>query len=100
MSTGDIPAISNAFNDAWYAKSEVASPLEAICRSLIPVRVIIHSSLVSTMASKSLLVSTFSGTCEPVPIILALYMRLLFPYQFIMTKQKIQSFNSAKTILL
>ncbi len=41
---------------------EVVSPSAAKRRSLMPVRVVIHSSLVSTIPSRSLLVRTFLGT--------------------------------------
>jgi hypothetical protein len=41
--------------------SDVHSPSAAIRRSRMPVRVRIHSSLVSTIRSRSALVSTFSG---------------------------------------
>src|SRR5258706_1446332 len=47
--------------------SEVNSSLAAIWRSLIPVRVVIHSSEVLTIFSRSALVSTRSGTYEPTP---------------------------------
>ena len=37
-------------------------------RSLMPVRVVIHSSEVSTIFSRSALVRIFSGTYEPTPV--------------------------------
>src|ERR671916_2803983 len=43
-------------------------------RSLIPVRLVIHSSEVSTIRSRSALVSTRSGTPIPQPVIAALRM--------------------------
>ena len=39
-----------------------------MCRSLIPVRVTIHSSEVSTIASRSAFVSTRSGAYAPSPV--------------------------------
>ncbi len=42
--------------------SLVHSSFAAIRRSLIPVRVVIHSSVVSTMRERSSFVRTFSGT--------------------------------------
>ena len=43
------------------------SSSEHIRRSLIPVRWTIQSSLVSTIRSRSALLSTLSGTCIPIP---------------------------------
>src|SRR5215208_1118037 len=43
-------------------------------RSLMPVRLVIHSSEVSTIRSRSALVSTRSGTAMPQPVIAALRM--------------------------
>ena len=59
--SGEILACSIAFNAALVAMSLVVSFLAAIRRSLIPVRVVIHSSLVSTMRERSALVRIFSG---------------------------------------
>src|SRR5919106_1607775 len=67
-SSGRVLAISSARTDALSAMSEVSSPSAAIRRSLIPVRSVIHSSVVSTIFSRSLLVRTLSGTYEPVPM--------------------------------
>jgi len=67
-----IPAISRARREASTAKVEVYWPSAAIRRCLIPVLVVIHSSLVSTIRSRSRLVSIFSGREEPVPVILDL----------------------------
>src|SRR6185312_4659657 len=47
--------------------AEVSSPEAAIWRSLIPVRVVIQSSLVSTILASSALVSTRSGRYPPHP---------------------------------
>src|SRR5690349_19087880 len=49
------------------ARSEVASSAATIRRSEMPVRVTIQSSLVSTIFSRSKLVSTRSGTWAPTP---------------------------------
>src|SRR3954463_3458278 len=43
-------------------------------RSLMPVRLVIHSSEFSTIRSRSALVSTRSGTAMPQPVIAALRM--------------------------
>ena len=67
-----IPAISRALFEAKMARSELFSPSSAMCLSLIPVLVVIHSSLVSIIDSRSLFVRTLFGTKEPVPIILDL----------------------------
>src|SRR5688500_17526433 len=50
---------------AFAAMSDVNSFSAATRRSLMPVRVVIHSSEVSTSFSRSALVRTFSGTYEP-----------------------------------
>src|SRR2546425_6199374 len=50
-------------DDAWSGR--------AIRRSTMPVRSRIHSSEVSTILSKSALVSTRSGTYMPVPVMVA-----------------------------
>src|ERR1035437_4219487 len=51
------------------ARSEEASSMPATRPSLIPVLVVIHSSVVSTIFSRSKFVSTLAGTYEPVPMI-------------------------------
>jgi len=48
--------------------SEVNSSLAASRRCLMPVRVMIHSSEVSTIFSRSALVKIFAGTYEPTPV--------------------------------
>ena len=58
-SSGEICACSKALSAAFVAISLVVSSLAAMRRSLIPVRVVIHSSLVSTMRERSSLVRTF-----------------------------------------
>src|SRR5687767_6765900 len=62
MSSGVSPARSIALRAASTARSEVATPGSTIWRSRMPVRCRIHSSLVSTMRSRSALVSTRGGT--------------------------------------
>src|ERR1022692_3535983 len=62
------PAISIARRAALAARSEVNSFAAAMRRSLMPVRVVIHSSEVSTIFSRSALVRIFSGTYEPTPV--------------------------------
>src|SRR5512133_1897612 len=71
-SVASMPAMSRARREASTAKVEVNSPSTAIRRCLIPVLDVIHSSLVSTIRSRSRLVRIFSGKAEPVPVILAL----------------------------
>ena len=63
-----MPAFSIAVSAASYDKSQVVSPSAAIWRLLMPVRVLIHSSLVSTIFDKSSLVSILAGSLYPVPI--------------------------------
>ena len=46
----------------------VVSPFDAMRRSRIPVRVVIHSSLVSTIFSRSAFVSVAAGTSWPQPV--------------------------------
>src|ERR1051326_2848896 len=62
-----MPARSIACRDARVANCEVYSPGAALRRCLIPVRVVIHSSEVSTIFSRSALVRTPSGYERPVP---------------------------------
>src|SRR5439155_18289941 len=69
ISLGDILACSIAFSAALAAISLVFSSFAAIRRSLMPVRVVIQSSLVSTMRDRASLVRVFSGTYLPVPMI-------------------------------
>jgi hypothetical protein len=62
ISAGEIFACSIAFSAAFAAMSLVCSSFAAMRRSLMPVRVVIHSSFVSTMRDRSSLVRTFLGT--------------------------------------
>src|ERR1022692_2755134 len=62
------PAIFIARCAALAAMSDVNSSWAAIRRSLMPVRVVIHSSEVSTIFSRSALVRIFSGTYAPTPV--------------------------------
>ena len=61
-SSGSTPASFSAGAAAFTAKSLVQSLSSAILRSLMPVFVVIHSSLVSTIWAQSSLVITFCGT--------------------------------------
>src|SRR6266850_1921401 len=63
------PAIFIARSAACVARSEVNSFAAQMRRSLMPVRVVIHSSEVSTFFSSSALVSTLTGTYDPTPAI-------------------------------
>ena len=53
-----MPASSRALSAALYPRSEAFSVAASRRRSLMPVRVVIHSSLVSTIFARSSLVST------------------------------------------
>jgi len=66
-SSAAMPAFSSAFCEAPKHRSTQVSPFSATRRSRMPVRVTIHSSLVSTMRSRSALVSRVSGTQWPIP---------------------------------
>src|SRR5688572_3722356 len=67
MSLGGTPAFSSAARPALDARSLVYSLSAAMCRSSMPVRDLIHSSLVSTIFSRSAFVRTRSGRYLPVP---------------------------------
>src|SRR4051812_35916323 len=71
ISLASTPAAFIARVAAWLARVAVDSVDEAIRRSLIPVRCMIHSSLVSTIRERSSFVSRFSGTYDPVPAMMA-----------------------------
>jgi hypothetical protein len=60
-SSGSIPAVRIARSEATAAIDAVVSSAAATRRSRIPVRDTIHSSLVSTIRSRSLFVSTCAG---------------------------------------
>ena len=66
-SLGSTPASSRARRAARNAMSALPLPSSRTRRSLIPVRTVIHSSLVSTIFSRSRLVTTLVGSSEPVP---------------------------------
>ncbi len=66
-----IFARSIAIKAAFNAKSEVNSSLAAILRSEMPVRLIIHSSVVSTIVSSSSFVRTFCGAYAPMDLKMA-----------------------------
>ena len=69
MSSGERPASSIACWQASTARSLVQVSGSAILLSLIPVFVVIHSSLVSTSPAQSSLVITLGGTYDPRPTI-------------------------------
>ncbi len=69
MSSGSSPAAAMARRAAISAMS-VAGTCE-MRRSLIPLRVVIHSSLVSTIFSRSALLNTAGGRALPQPVISA-----------------------------
>ena len=66
ISSGDIPAASIARSEACFPMYHVGSQ-PAIGRSVMPVLVLIHSSLVSTKRVKSSFVNICSGTYLPIP---------------------------------
>ena len=63
------PARAMARSDASMARPVVVPPTR---RSRIPVRSMIHSSLVSSVSSRSTLVTTLSGIATPQPVMRAL----------------------------
>jgi len=63
------PAFAMARSAAFTARSDVNSSGAAMCLALIPVRVVIHSSVVSTIFSRSALVRILDGTYAPTPAI-------------------------------
>ena len=69
ISAALTPACSSAARAAGSEMSESASSSAAKRRSLMPVRVRIHSSDVSTSRASSSFVTTRSGTCVPSPVI-------------------------------
>ena len=60
-SAGAMPRQASALRAACSARSDVVSAGAAMCRSRMPVRVRIHSSLVSTVRDSSSLVTTRAG---------------------------------------
>src|SRR5438132_5813041 len=69
MSDPSSPACTSACRAAGSARSDIASSSFAIRRSRMPVRSMIHSSVVSTRVSSSWFASTRSGTRQPMPVI-------------------------------
>lgn len=61
MSAGCSPAEARALAAACAASSSTGSSGPPTCRVLMPTRLVIHSSLVSTMAARSSLVRTLAG---------------------------------------
>src|SRR5918994_1512692 len=74
ISSAVRPAVSSAWRAAVTEREVVLSSGPTMRRSLMPVRLVIHSSEVSTIRSRSALVSTRSGTAMPQPVIAALRM--------------------------
>src|SRR5947209_2939980 len=66
-SPGPTPEARRASRAARLAKNDIGSSSRAIRRSRIPVRVVIQSSEVSTILSRSALVRILSGRHDPVP---------------------------------
>ena len=62
MSSGVSPAFAIAVIAASFPRSDVATPGSTMWRSRMPVRCRIHSSVVSTIFSRSALVSSRGGT--------------------------------------
>ncbi len=78
ISSGCIPLFSHNCLTAGTTISEVAIPAPfRILLSSTPVRVRIHSSLVSTIFSRSKLVSLSSGTYPPTAVIAAVILLLI-----------------------
>ena len=69
ISSGSTPESSSAFRAASTQRSEFGAPGSAMWRVRIPVRSVIHASLVSTIFSRSELVSSFGGAYIPSPMI-------------------------------
>eukprot|EP00962_Isochrysis_galbana_P056381 scaffold28323_cov112-Isochrysis_galbana.AAC.2 len=67
-SDASTPAFSSALIAAFEARSERPSPGLRRWRARIPVRLLIHSSDVSTICSSSSLLTRLSGAHEPIPI--------------------------------
>ncbi len=76
ISSAVAPACASAILAALTAIKEVPVFLARILLSLIPVRVVIHSSFVSTIFSMSWFESFFSGMKRPVPVMTALIQAL------------------------
>ena len=60
--------MSMAARPDWMPSDDVGNPMR---RSRMPVRSRIHSSLVSIIWARSSLVSTFSGSAVPMPVMRA-----------------------------
>ncbi len=68
MSSGSMPAVLMARIEATAAIDAVVSFAAATRRSRMPVLLTIHSSDVSTIRSRSALVSTPAGAYRPQPV--------------------------------
>src|SRR5277367_2029670 len=71
ISLPSIPRFARHTFAASTARSLVATPSSTICRSRIPVRSVIHWSLVATIFSRSALVNNRGGTYVPTELIFA-----------------------------
>src|SRR6266436_2719030 len=71
ISAGSVLVCASTALAASVAMCEVAVPFSTTWRSRMPVRVTIHSSLVSTIFSRSALVITLGGTYPATPVIFA-----------------------------
>ena len=70
IDAGSTPFCSSARRAAGMASSDIASvPGSARRRSRMPVRDMIHSSVVSTIVARSAFVTTRSGTLHPSAVI-------------------------------
>src|SRR5262245_54719523 len=67
MSTGSMPARTRAWCEAAMPRVEVSSPSSAMWRCSMPVRSLIHASLVSTRRARSSLVMMRFGRWAPTP---------------------------------
>ncbi len=74
ISSGETPASARARRAAWAVMAEKVSSPAQWCRVLMPVRLDIHSSFVSTSFSRSRLLTSLLGTPRPIPRILIPFM--------------------------
>src|SRR5271168_671091 len=79
ISSGSVPVWASTLFAASVARCDAATPVSATCSSRIPVRVRIHSSLVSTSFSRSRFVITRGGAYPATPVIFA---GILLPVPF------------------
>jgi len=77
-SLASMPRAARHRRAASAPRSLVATPLSTMCRSRIPVRSVIHLSLVATIVSRSALVSSRGGTYVPTELIFTLTLSCAF----------------------